>query len=98
MAKTFKPTSVYYTTSIRDFYLDIWKKREVPITENDQLVTIPPKFDKRPDLMAAELYGSPRLWWVFVVRNPDLLIDPIEDFASGLELFAPSQDTIENLS
>jgi hypothetical protein len=59
------------------------------------LITLSPKHEKRPDLLAFELYGSPRLWWLFAARNPDLLIDPVEDFVAGLTIYAPAAAQVE---
>jgi len=89
MANNFKPTSQYYDTPIKDFYLDIWVEREVPITDSDELYIISAKYDKRPDLLSYDIYGTEELWWVFSVRNKDILIDPIEDFVAGTEIYIP---------
>lgn len=97
MANIHKPTSPYFKTPIKDFYLDIWKKREIPPNANDELITIEPKYEARPDLLANDLYGSPRLWWVFAVRNMDILVDPVEDMRAGVQIFAPNKDTISDL-
>ena len=97
MARIHKPSSPYFKTPIKDFYLDIWKKREIPPNANDQLITIEAKYEGRPDLLASDLYGTPRLWWVFAVRNMDILIDPVEDMKAGVTIFAPTKDTINEL-
>lgn len=94
---TQKNTSQYLDTPIRDFYLDLLNLRRIPPSDNDTLFTITPDIEKRPDLLAAKQYGTPRLWWVFAVRNPDELIDPIEDFVAGLEIFIPSLDNIKEI-
>lgn len=90
MASNSKDTSQYQATPIKDWYLDIWVPRDVPKNEFDEIYIIPPAYDQRPDLLSQEKYGTPRLWWVFAVRNPNILIDPIEDFVSGLEIFIPA--------
>lgn len=90
MANNTKDTSQYYSTDIKGWYLDLWKPRSVPFNEFDKMLVIPPEFDKRPDLLSQYEYNTPRLWWVFAIRNPDLLIDPIEDFVAGLEIFVPA--------
>jgi len=97
MAKINKTTSPYYKTPIKDFYLDIWKKRNIPPQEDDQLITIEAKYEARPDLLASDLYGTPRLWWVFAVRNMDELVDPIEDLKAGMQIFAPTKDRITDI-
>ena len=89
MAANLKDTSQYLLTQVKGWYLDILTPRSIPISEFDKIITIPPAFDKRPDLLSQAEYGTPRLWWVFCVRNPDFLIDPIEDFVTGLEIYIP---------
>jgi len=89
MAQNSKDSSQYLLTPIKDWYLDIMVPRSVPKSDFDELAIIPPAYDQRPDLMSQEKYGTPRLWWVFAVRNPDLINDPIQDFVAGLEIFIP---------
>lgn len=90
MASNFKDTSQYTLTPITDWYLDIWVPRSVPKNEFDKIIIIPPAFDQRPDLLSQQEYGTPKLWWVFCLRNPDLIIDPIDDFVAGLEIYVPN--------
>jgi hypothetical protein len=89
MASNSKDTSQYRTTPITNWYLDVWTPRKVAKNEFDKIVIIPPAFNQRPDLMSQHEYGTPRLWWVFSVRNPDLIIDPINDFLAGTEIYVP---------
>ena len=97
MASIHKDTSHYLNTSIRDFYLDVLTIRSIAPSSNDSLIAIENKYDKRPDLFANDFYGSPRLWWILVLRNMDTLIDPIEDFTAGTEIFVPSSETVQGL-
>lgn len=97
MAKIDKPANPYYGTSVRDFYLDLWNAREVPPSSNDELLVIQPKHDKRPDLLAYDIYGTPRLWWVFAMRNKDVLIDPVEDFVAGTTIYIPAMETVQGM-
>jgi hypothetical protein len=85
-----RETSQYLNTPVKNFYLDIWVPRTVPSSPFDQIGVIPPKFNQRPDLMSQQLYGTPGLWWVFAVRNPDIFIDPIGDFISGVTFYIPA--------
>lgn len=89
MAQSSKDTSQYLSTPIKNWYLDLWVPRSVPKSEFDKIIIIPPKFDQRPDLLSHQEYGTPKLWWVFALRNPDLLNDPINDFVAGLEIYIP---------
>ena len=82
-----KPTSHYSTTTSNNKYLDIWNPPSL-LTKpgKEQTVTIESKYANRPDLLASDLYGSPRLWWTFAYLNADKLEDPIWDFKAGLDI------------
>lgn len=95
MASFHKPTSRYIDTPTRDFYLDLWEAQDILPSSNDVKVLIAAKYHQRPDLYSFDLYGTPRLWWVFAMRNKDVLFDPIYDFNSGTEIFIPSRENIE---
>ncbi len=90
MAKNSKETSQYLGTPIKNWYLDIMVERRVPSNIYDKIVKIPLAYEQRPDLMSYAEYGTPALWWVFAVRNPDLINDPIQDFVAGLEIYIPA--------
>ena len=60
-------------------YLDILKIRTVPEDSDDVKYEIQPQYHQRPDLLAYDMYGSPKLWWVFAQRNMNELKDPIYD-------------------
>lgn len=90
MAQNSKDTSQYSSTPVKNWYLDLWVPRVVPKSEFDKIINIPPAFNQRPDLLSQQEYGTPRLWWVFAVRNPDLMADPINDFISGVEIYIPA--------
>tara|TARA_R110001606_G_scaffold338457_5_gene486566 strand:- start:3920 stop:4219 length:300 start_codon:yes stop_codon:yes gene_type:complete len=51
----------------------------------------------RPDILAGNLYENPRLWWVFALRNPDILKDPLEDFKAGVNIKIPSPEDVKAL-
>jgi hypothetical protein len=90
MARNSKETSQYLSTPTKGWYLDLLVQRKVPKSDFDKIVKIPPAYDQRPDLMSQAEYGTPRLWWVFSVRNPDIITDPIHDFVAGLEIYVPA--------
>jgi hypothetical protein len=75
-------------------FLDVNNLPSLPQNVNDEPYVINAMYDERPDLLAHELYGSTRLWWVFALRNPDLIKDPIRDFKSGLRIFLPSAENV----
>jgi hypothetical protein len=90
MASNSKTTSQYLQTPITNFYLDLWEPVTVTSSDYDTLYTIPAAFDQRPYLLSYQQYGTPALWWVFCIRNPDLMIDPINDFVAGLQIYIPA--------
>lgn len=94
MAEFHKATSIYKETPVVDYYLDIWKGINIPVSADDETFIITAKYHERPDLLAYDRYGSPRLWWVFAKRNMDILVDPLRDFKSGLEIKIPSVNSI----
>ena len=79
MAK-YSASSPYFATSQNKMSLDILKPRTITAEADDQTYKIERTYAYRPDLLADDLYGTPRLWWVFAQRNPDELEDPIYDF------------------
>jgi hypothetical protein len=75
-------------------YLDIYEPRPIPNYADDVLFTVNATYQYRPDLLAYDLYNNERLWWVFAVRNPNAIEDPIWDFRIGKKIFIPKQDTL----
>ena len=79
--------SPYFTTNTVGNHLDILNIRAVSSNPDDFLYTIQPQYTYRPDLLAHDLYGDSRLWWVFIQRNLDILQDPILDFVPGTQIY-----------
>ena len=99
MAKSshYNGDSFYANTDTIDFYLDIWNDDINLSTTGDTSIEIHSKYNLRPDLMAYDMYGSPNYWWVFALKNKDKLIDPVEDFKTGLVITVPSRSGIRSL-
>ena len=93
MAK-YSRTSPYLNTPQNDINLEPLVIRTFNIEDDDQAYTIERTYAYRPDLLAFDLYGTPRLWWVFAQRNPDKLEDPIYDFKPGVTIQLPKAETI----
>jgi hypothetical protein len=79
-------------------FLDINNLPSLPENVNDEKYVINAMYDERPDLLAHDIYGSARLWWIFALRNPNILKDPIRDFKTGLSIFLPSKDNVDVVS
>lgn len=100
MPTNYKNTSPYFKTAQRNFvveHLDFLSFREIPSDSSDLIIKVSPKFHQRPDLLSNDLYGTPDLWWIFVIRNPNQMIDPVYDLVTDLEIFAPSRQRIFSL-
>ena len=95
MAK-YSQTSPYFETIENDISLDILTPRTITAEDDDQSYTIERTYAYRPDLLAYDLYGSPRLWWVFAQRNPNEIEDPIYDFKPGVTIQLPKPANISN--
>lgn len=93
MAEQYRGDSVYRNTEIVDNkYLGMYSPTVTDTSKyNTYPLVIEAKHDKRPDVLAYELYGNPRLWWVFAMFNQDELVDPIIDFTAGKEIKVPTK-------
>jgi|TARA_B110000211_G_scaffold204190_1_gene237536 hypothetical protein len=93
MAK-YSKTSPYFSTPQNAINLGAYVPRRFAIEDDDQTYTIERTYAYRPDLLAYDLYGTPRLWWVFAQRNPDQIEDPIYDFKPGVTIQLPKPANI----
>ena len=95
---TYSSSSAYYKTPITaQGTLSFWVPRPIPVASSDQVVTISSSYNLRPDLMAHDLYGDSRLFWVFAMRNPNALAaDPLGNFVAGLQIYVSSVSTIKS--
>lgn len=89
MASSYSNTSPYATTKIVDDYLDIINFKKIPYDKDDVEYRIESKYQNRPDLLAYDLYGNSNYWWVFSMRNPDKIRDPVYDMIPGTVIFIP---------
>jgi hypothetical protein len=87
--------SPYSQSEISNGYLNVMVDRPIPSLEDDAVVKINLTYHLRPDLLAHDLYGDSRLWWVFAQRNPNTLINPLLDFREGIEIWVPKLDTLK---
>lgn len=93
---SYTKASPYAFTKINEAgYLDRLVIRAVPEEDDDILYTIEPQYSQRPDLLAFDLYGTSKLWWVFAQRNMDTLKDPVFDFVPGVQIYLPKQSSLK---
>ena len=87
--------SPYFSTGQSNGYLDIMNWRDVPAATDDVLFTITKTYERRPDLLAFDLYGDVGLWWVFAVRNPNIIQDPVFDMVAGTQIQLPKLSALK---
>ena len=92
---TYNRLSPYYNTKQNSFYLELLTIRPVPAEADDFKYVIETQYKHRPDLLAYDLYGTPKLWWVFAQRNMSVIRDPIYDFAPGIAIYCPKKSNLE---
>ena len=90
----YSSTSPYFATPQNDINLEPLVRRNFAIEDDDQTYTIERTYAYRPDLLAYDLYGTPRFWWVFAQRNPDQIEDPIYDFKPGVTIQLPKPSNV----
>jgi len=91
----YSKSSPYADTKKFGNFLDIMSYRSIPARPDDVMYTIDRVYKYRPDLLAYDLYGDAALWWVFAVRNPNTLKNPLGDFLPGVSIAIPKQSTIK---
>jgi len=87
--------SPWVDTPANNFYLELLEIRPVPSENDDYFYTIENQYKHRPDLLSYDLYGTTKLWWVFLQRNMDILRDPIYDFEPGISIYLPKKSNLE---
>lgn len=88
--------SPYAKTKTYSFFLDIAEIPSIPADPTDVSYEIDAIYKHRPDLLSFDLYGTTSLWWVFSIRNPNVLQDPVFDFVPGAIIFVPKKENITN--
>jgi len=91
---TYTKFSPYGDTRQNNLYLELLTIRSVPAESDDITYTIETQYEHRPDLLSYDLYGTPKLWWVFVQRNMEVIKDPIYDFTPGTTIRLPKKSNL----
>ena len=90
----YRKSSPYYATDLYGQFLDVMKQRQISAYADDVKITITAAYEYRPDLLAYDLYGDAGLWWVFAMRNPNVLKNPIGDFFAGQDILLPKTENL----
>ena len=95
MPATYKHASPSYNTPLWGQFLDVWKGVTIPSDISDARYQIDPPYNLRPDLLAYDMYQDSNLWWVFSVRNPDILKDPVFSFVAPTIIYVPTLSVVK---
>lgn len=91
----YRSSSPWSATKQNSLYLELMTIRPIPAEDDDFQYVIENQYQNRPDLLAFDLYGDPKLWWVFTQRNMDVLKDPIYDFEAGTIIYIPKKSNLQ---
>lgn len=94
MSSLYNKMSPYSLTNITNGYLDLINFIDIPGQTDDIEFEITSLYMHRPDLLAYDLYADSNLWWVFAVRNKDVIRDPVYDFVPGQVIRIPQLESI----
>lgn len=92
---TYSKLSPYRNTTQNQLYLELLEIVPVPAEDDDFLYQIESQYTHRPDLLSYDLYGTPKLWWVFAQRNLSVIEDPIFDFEPGVQIYLPKKRNLQ---
>jgi hypothetical protein len=95
MSVTYSNSSPYYSTDQSNGYLDVWTQRTFPFETDDILYQLDSKYQNRPELLSYDLYNTVNLWWVFAIRNPSIIQDPVFDMVTGIKIYLPKITTLK---
>ena len=91
----YNSTSPYYSTQLKGGYLDVINFRNIPSNKDDVLFELTKQYEHRPELLANDLYGDVNLWWVFAVRNKNIIQDPVFDMVAGIKIYLPQKTSLD---
>lgn len=97
MVTSYKRTSHLRSTPIVNGYAEIYNPPIIPNFEQTEEFVITQKYDRRPDLLAYELYGEAKFWWLFVLYNKNAIVDPINDFTTGKRILVPLRSFVAGI-
>lgn len=84
-----------YAKVKQTWYLDYNLPQVIIKADTDIEYTIPTQFNEQPWRLAKELYGNERLYYIFALLNPDILVDPIYDFTAGKTILVPTLQRVQ---
>lgn len=93
----YSSTSPYFDTGQTSWYLAPISLRDIPPDSTDVPYVIQQQYTNKPIMLSNDIYGTPAYWWVFMVRNMDVIRDPNSDFIAGKTIMIPTRDRLTKL-
>lgn len=90
-------SSIYAVTPQLNWRLGVYKHRAIAPAKGDTQITISAKYNLRPDRLSLDLYGTQNYWWVFMLRNMNVIRDPVYDMTTGKTIWVPSLDGLQGV-
>ena len=90
-------SSPYSATQQSSWSIGNFVYRPIPAAADDTSIILKKKYENRPDTLSYDLYGTPAYWWVFAVRNRDVITDPVWDMVAGINIIVPSLATLKKI-
>lgn len=86
--------SIHKATPVSDNALEPYVDMGIELDDSDYFIQVDPKYTGKPGWLSNDLFGTPRLSWVFMIFNPDTVTDPITDIKGGMTLRVPTKERI----
>lgn len=90
-------SSPYATTPQLDWRLGRYAHRALKPQTSDRQITVTTRYHQRPERLSGDLYGTPNYWWVFGLRNPNLIRDPFFDLKAGMTIMVPDAEYLRRV-
>jgi len=70
-----------------------WERRNIPKSDTDIRITITPEYDRKPSLLAFDLYGKDTYGALILQYNN--ILDINTEFVTGVEIVVPPKSRVE---
>ena len=90
-------SSIYVSTPQLNWRLGVYAHRRIAPAKGDTQITISAKYNYRPDRLSLDLYGTQNYWWVFMLRNMNVIRDPVYDLTTGKTIWVPSFEGLQGM-
>lgn len=89
-------SSQYYFTNQTSWCLNLLELRIIDPHPSDITYTLGSEYENDPYKLAYDLYNDEKLWWIFMILNPDAIKDPIYDMKPNMTINIPTSDRVKS--